>query len=330
MQSYPLTRMRRLRTNDAMRRLVSEHTLNPADFILPLFVTNGVGVREPIAAMPDVDRLSPDLIVEMCGECVTYGIPAVALFPRETRENKTERGEHAFNDQGLVQQTVRLIKDNYPDLLVITDVALDPYTSHGQDGLINDRGDVLNDETVDVLCKQALSHARAGADIVAPSDMMDGRIGSIRQTLEDAGFHHTAILAYSAKFASHFYNPFRDAVDSNAMLGKADKKTYQLDPANNEQAIQEVALDIAEGADMVMVKPGMMYLDMVARIREAFAVPTFVYQVSGEYAMLKAAAKENMLDEKTCVLETLLSFKRAGAHAILTYYALQAAKWLND
>lgn len=328
--SYPLTRMRRMRRDGFSRALMRETTLAPADLILPVFVCEGHGVRQPVASMPGVERLSIDQLLVLAGQAHVVGIPAVALFPVTPETAKSLDACEAWNGDGLAQRAVRALKSALPELGVITDVALDPFTTHGQDGLIDDDGYVLNNQTVDALVKQALSHATAGADVVAPSDMMDGRIGTIRRALEDAGFVHTRILAYSAKYASGFYGPFRDAVGSAANLGKGNKYTYQMDPANADEALREVELDLAEGADMVMVKPAMPYLDVVRRVKDRFGAPTFAYQVSGEYAMLKAAALNGWLDERSCVLEALTSIKRAGADAILTYFALQAANWLRE
>jgi porphobilinogen synthase len=328
--SYPLTRMRRMRRDGFSRALMRETVLVPADLILPVFVCEGHGVREPVASMPGVERLSIDQLLVLAGQAHVLGIPAVALFPVTPESAKSLDASEAWNPEGLAQRTVRALKSALPELGVITDVALDPFTTHGQDGLIDDPGYVLNDETVGALVRQALSHAAAGADVVAPSDMMDGRIGAIRRALEDAGFVHTRILAYSAKYASGFYGPFRDAVGSAASLGKGNKYTYQMDPANADEALREVELDLAEGADMVMVKPALPYLDVVRRVKDRFGAPTFAYQVSGEYAMLKAAALNGWLDERSCVLEALTSIKRAGADAILTYFALQAANWLRE
>ena len=326
---YPMTRMRRMRRDDFSRRLMRETTLTPNDFIWPVFVLEGKKRREKVDSMPGVERVSIDLLVKEAEKAAALGIPAIALFPVTPTECKSLDAAEAFNPKGLAQRAVRAIKKRLPELGVITDVALDPFTTHGQDGLIDDTGYVLNDETVDVLVQQALSHAEAGADVVAPSDMMDGRIGCIREALEDAGHIHTRILAYSAKYASSFYGPFRDAVGSAANLGKGNKHTYQMDPANTDEALREVALDLEEGADMVMVKPGMPYLDIVRRVKDTFGVPTYAYHVSGEYAMLKAAAQNGWLDERACVLEALLCMKRAGADGILTYYARDAAKWLR-
>jgi porphobilinogen synthase len=323
------TRPRRMRKDEFSRRLMREHVLTTNDLIYPVFVLEGENKIEEVSSMPGVKRQSIDHLIKTAEECVQLGIPAIALFPVVPQEFKSFGAEEAFNKNGLVPRTVRALKDAFPDLGVITDVALDPYTTHGQDGLIDDSGYVLNDETVAVLMKQALCHAEAGADIVAPSDMMDGRIGVIRDALEEHGYIHTKILAYSAKYASAFYGPFRDAVGSSSNLGKGNKYNYQMDPANSDEAVKEVALDIEEGADMVMVKPGMPYLDIVRRIKDEFGVPTYAYQVSGEYAMLKAAAQNGWLDEKSCVMEALLSFKRAGADGVLTYFAMDVARWLS-
>ncbi|MDD5215543.1 MAG: porphobilinogen synthase [Methylococcales bacterium] len=327
---FPATRMRRMRKNDFSRRLMRENKLTVDDLIYPVFVLEGTNKRESIDSMPGVERLSMDLLVEEARELYILGIPAIALFPVVSAEKKSDDAVEAYNPNGLVQRTVRALKAAVPELGIITDIALDPFTSHGQDGLINEDGYVLNDETIDVLVKQALSHAKAGADIVAPSDMMDGRIGAIREALENHGYIHTKILAYSAKYASSFYGPFRDAVGSSGNLGKGNKYSYQMDCANSDEALREVALDLQEGADMVMVKPGMPYLDIVRRVKDEFGVPTFAYQVSGEYAMLKAASQNGWLDEKAVVLESLLAFKRAGCDAILTYYAKTVAQWLQD
>ncbi|MGE5470323.1 MAG: porphobilinogen synthase [Bacteroidota bacterium] len=326
---FPATRMRRMRRDDFSRRLMRESVLTADDFIYPVFVLEGAGRIEKVSSMPGVERQSLDILLKTAERAVRLGIPAIALFPVVDASLKSLGAEEAFNDQGLVPQVVRALKREFPELGVITDGALDPYTTHGQDGLIDASGYVLNDETVAVLQKQALCHAAAGVDVVAPSDMMDGRIGSIRAALDGGGFIHTRILAYSAKYASAFYGPFRDAVGSAANLGKGNKYTYQMDPANSNEALKEVALDLEEGADMVMVKPGMPYLDIVRRVKDEFKVPTYAYQVSGEYAMLKAAAQNGWLDEKACVLESLLAFKRAGADGILTYFALDAAEYLK-
>lgn len=327
--AYPAARPRRMRRDDFSRRLMREHQLSADDLIYPVFVLDGQQRREAVASMPGVERLSIDQLLPVAEQALQWGIPCLALFPVIAAELKTPDGREALNENGLVPRAVRALKQRFPELGVMTDVALDPFTSHGQDGLIDEQGYVLNDETVAVLAQQALVQAAAGVDIVAPSDMMDGRIGAIRQALEQQGHVHTRILAYSAKYASAFYGPFRDAVGSAANLGKSNKQTYQMDPANSDEALREVALDLQEGADMVMVKPGLPYLDVVRRVKEAFAVPTFAYHVSGEYAMLKAAAQHGWLDERASVLETLLAFKRAGADGVLTYYALQAAQWLK-
>ena len=330
--AFPNTRLRRMRRDDFSRRLMRENVLTPADLIYPVFVLDGEQRREPIASMPGVERQSIDILLKTAERALKLGIPALALFPVIGTADKTPEASEAWNPDGLVPRTVRTLKQKFPELGLITDVALDPYTSHGQDGLIatgDTRAYVQNDETLVALAKQALSHAAAGADIVAPSDMMDGRIGHIRAELDAAGAIHTRIMAYSAKYASSFYGPFRDAVGSAARLGTGDKKTYQMDPANSDEALREVALDIAEGADMVMVKPGMPYLDVLRRVKDEFLVPTYAYQVSGEYAMLKAAAQNGWLDEPSCVLESLLAFKRAGADGVLTYFALDAAAYLK-
>ena len=319
-----------MRRDAFSRRLMQEHVLTSNDLIYPVFVLEGEGRREDVASMPGVQRQSVDLLLQTAAECVRHGIPAIALFPVVDQSRKSLDAAEAWNPDGLVPRAVKALKAALPELGVITDVALDPYTSHGQDGLIDAGGYVLNDETIAVLVKQALCHAAAGADVVAPSDMMDGRIGAIRQALEQAGHIHTRILAYSAKYASAFYGPFRDAVGSAANLGKGSKSTYQMDPANSDEALHEVRLDIEEGADMFMVKPGMPYLDIVRRVKSELKVPTYAYQVSGEYAMLKAAAQNGWLDEKACVMEALLSFKRAGADGILTYFALDVARWLKQ
>jgi porphobilinogen synthase len=328
--SYPQKRLRRLRRHDFSRRLMHETTLSAASLIYPVFIIPGKNRSEPIASMPGIVRQTVDQLFSQAELCVKLGIPALALFPVIEPGLKNLDASEAFNPQGLVPQAVKNLKQRFPELGVITDVALDPYTSHGQDGLIDASGYVLNDETIAVLVKQALTHAEAGADIVAPSDMMDGRVGEIRKHLDLGGHKNTCILAYSAKYASNFYGPFRDAVGSAANLGGANKYTYQMNPANTNEALHEAALDLQEGADIIMVKPGLPYLDIVQKIKNEFKAPTFVYQVSGEYAMLKAAAANGWLNEKACVLETLLAFKRAGADAILTYYALEAAAWLNQ
>ena len=323
-------RPRRLRKQKFNRSLVRENSLSASDLIYPLFVIEGENKREIIESMPGIERVSIDQLLVEAKEVMDLKIQAIALFPVISSDKKTEEAEEAYNPDGLVQRAVRALKRSLPELAVITDVALDPFTSHGQDGLIDSDGYVLNDETVDVLIKQSISHAEAGADIVAPSDMMDGRIGAIRNALEDSGFIHTNILSYSAKYASSFYGPFREAVGSSGNLGKSDKKTYQMDPGNSNEAIREVELDISEGADMVMIKPGLPYLDIVSNVKQVFGVPTFAYHVSGEYAMLKAASQNNWIDEKSTVLETLLCFKRAGDEAILTYYAKDEAKWIKE
>ena len=327
--AFPALRMRRLRRDDFTRRLVREHALGVDDLIYPVFVLDGEKRRESVTSMPGVERLSLDLLLPVAEDCVKLGIPVMALFPVIAPERKTADGREAANPDGLVPRVVQALKREFPGLGVLTDVALDPYTSHGQDGLLDDSGYILNDPTVEVLVRQALVQAGAGVDIVAPSDMMDGRIGAIRDKLEAAGHVHTRIMAYSAKYASAFYGPFRDAVGSARNLGKSDKKVYQMDPGNSDEALREVQLDIAEGADMVMVKPGMPYLDIVRRVKDAFRMPTFVYQVSGEYAMLKAAAQNGWLDGEAVMMESLLGFKRAGADGILTYFARDAARLLR-
>lgn len=327
---FPHKRMRRLRRDNFSRRLVRENQLQASDFIYPVFVLDGVNREERVDSMPGVSRTSVDLLLKKAEQCLMLGVPAMALFPVIDTSLKSLTADEAYNPEGLVPSVVRQLKQNFPELGVITDIALDPYTSHGQDGLIDESGYVLNDETVMVLIKQALTHAEAGADVVAPSDMMDGRVKSIREALDVKQFIDTRILAYSAKYASSFYGPFRDAVGSAANLGGSNKYTYQMDPANSDEALWEAGLDLLEGADMIMVKPGMPYLDVVRRIKDEFKAPTFVYQVSGEYAMLKAAAINGWLNEEACVLESLLSFKRAGADGILTYYALEAASWLKQ
>ncbi len=327
---YPFTRKRRMRRDDFSRRLMRESQLSVDDLIYPMFILEGQGQREAVSSMPGVERVSIDQLLLEAKELVSLGVPAVALFPVTPQSAKSDDAHEAYNPDGLAQRAVKALKDAYPDLGVITDVALDPFTSHGQDGLIDETGYVLNDETVEVLIKQALSHAEAGADVVAPSDMMDGRIGEIRDALEENGHIYTRILAYSAKYASSFYGPFRDAVGSAANLGKADKTTYQMDPANSDEALHEVAIDLEEGADMVMVKPGIPYLDIVRRVKDEFGVPTYAYQVSGEYAMTMAAIQNGWLDERKVILESLLCFKRAGADGILTYFGKQVACWLNE
>jgi porphobilinogen synthase len=328
--SFPTSRPRRLRRDDFTRRLVRENAVTVNDLIYPVFVLEGSGRREAVASMPGVERLSLDLLLPVAENCVRLGIPVMALFPVISTHLKTPDGKEATNGKGLVPTVVQSLKSHFPDLGVMTDVALDPFTSHGQDGLLDDTGYVLNDETIEVLVQQALTQARAGVDIVAPSDMMDGRIGAIRQALEAEGHIHTRIMAYSAKFASAFYGPFRDAVGSAGNLGKSNKKVYQMDPGNCDEALKEVGMDIAEGADMVMVKPGMPYLDIVRRVKDEFKVPTFAYQVSGEYAMLQAAAINGWLDHDAVMMESLLAFKRAGADGVLTYFAVKAAEWLHE
>ncbi len=327
--NYPALRLRRLRRDDFTRRLVREHSLSVNDLIYPVFVLDGEKRREAVASMPGVERLSLDLLLAVAEDCVKLGIPVLALFPVIAPELKTPDGAEAANPEGLVPRVVRALKREFPQLGVLTDVALDPYTSHGQDGLLDATGYILNDPTVTMLVRQSLVQAEAGVDIAAPSDMMDGRIGAIRQALEANGHIHTRIMAYSAKYASAFYGPFRDAVGSAKNLGKSDKKVYQMDPGNSDEALREVQLDIAEGADMVMVKPGMPYLDILRRVKDTFRMPTFVYQVSGEYAMLKAAAQNGWLDGDAVMMESLLGFKRAGADGILTYFARDAARLLR-
>jgi len=326
---FPQTRMRRMRRDDFSRRLMRENVLTANDLIYPMFVIEGKGRRQKVKSMPGVERVSIDELLKEAKELVALGIPTIALFPVVPKNKKSLLAEEAYNPEGLAQRAVRALKKKFPQLGVMTDVALDPFTTHGQDGIINDDGYVMNDETVEVLIQQALSHADAGADIVAPSDMMDGRIGEIRYALEGADQIHTRIMAYSAKYASSFYGPFRDAVGSATNLGSSDKSTYQMDPANSDEALREVALDLEEGADMVMVKPGMPYLDIVRRVKDQYGAPTFVYHVSGEYSMLKAAAMKGWLNEQAVVLEALLGCKRAGADGILTYYAKDVARWLK-
>ena len=323
-------RPRRMRKHEFNRSLIRENSLSVSDLIYPLFIIEGEKKKEKIDSMPGIERLSIDQLLIEAKEIVDLKIQAIALFPVISPNKKTLDAEESYNPDGLIQRAVRALKRSFPELAVITDVALDPFTSHGLDGVIDSKGYVLNDETVNILIKQALSHAQAGADIVAPSDMMDGRIGAIRLALEEQGYIHTNILAYSAKYASSFYGPFRDAVGSSGSLGKSDKKTFQMDPGNSDEAIREVELDISEGADMVMIKPGLPYLDIVSKVKQTFGVPTFAYHVSGEYAMLKAASQNKWIDEKSTVLETLLCFKRAGADAVLTYYAKDAAKWMQE
>lgn len=327
--SFPHTRLRRLRHDDFTRRLVREHHLRVDDLIYPVFVQEGQGRNDPVASMPGVNRMSLDVLLPVAENCVRLGIPVLALFPVIDTALKTPDGIEAANPNGLIPKVVHALKSRFPELGVMTDVALDPYTSHGQDGLLDDSGYILNDETTHILVKQALIQAQAGVDIVAPSDMMDGRVGAIRANLDLHQLIHTRIMAYSAKYASAFYGPFRDAVGSAKNLGKSNKKVYQMDPGNAQEALREVSLDIAEGADMVMVKPGMPYLDIVSKVKEAFQMPTFVYQVSGEYAMIQAAAQNGWLDLEACALESLLAFKRAGADGILTYFAVQAAEQIK-
>jgi len=328
--NFPQTRMRRMRYSDFSRRLMRENRLSVDDLIYPMFVTEGSKQRQTISSMPDIERLSLDLLLAEAHQLYELGIPVIALFPVTADDKKSEHAAEAYNPDGLIQRSVRALKQAVPELGIITDVALDPFTTHGQDGLVNPDGYVMNDETIEVLIRQALSHAEAGADIVAPSDMMDGRIGAIRQALEAQNHSNTLILAYSAKYASGFYGPFRDAVGSAGMLGKGNKYSYQMDPANSDEALREIQLDLQEGADMVMIKPGMPYLDIIRRVKDTYGVPTFAYQVSGEYAMLKAAAMNGWLDEKQVVLESLLAFKRAGSDAILSYYAKSVAQWLQE
>lgn len=328
--SFPRTRMRRMRKDPFSRRLMREHTLTSDDFIYPVFVLDGENRREAVASMPGVERLSVDLLLREAEEVLALGIPALALFPVTPPERKSLDAAEAWNPDAIAQRAVRALKERFPELGVITDVALDPFTSHGQDGLLDDSGYVLNDETVEALVRQAVSHAEAGADVVAPSDMMDGRIAAIRDALEQRGFRNTRILAYSAKYASSFYGPFRDAVGSAGNLKGGGKHSYQMDPANSDEALREVELDLAEGADMVMIKPGLPYLDIIHRIKQQFGVPTFAYQVSGEYAMLMGAFQNGWLDERACTLEALMAHKRAGADGILTYFAKRAARWLRE
>ncbi len=328
--TFPNIRLRRMRRDDFSRRLMREHVLTTNDLIWPVFVHEGQNRIEAVGSMPGVERVSIDVLLARAEEAVKLGVPAIALFPVTPPEAKSLDGVEAWNPDGLAQRAVRALKARFPELGVITDVALDPFTTHGQDGIIDEHGYVLNDITIAALVKQALSHAEAGADVVAPSDMMDGRIGAIRDELENNGFPNTRILAYSAKYASAFYGPFRDAVGSAGNLGKGNKYTYQMDPANSDEALREVELDLQEGADMVMIKPGLPYLDIVRRVKDAFGAPTMVYQVSGEYAMLKAAGGNGWIDERACALEALTSMKRAGADAILTYYAVEAARWLKS
>ncbi|PIE24734.1 MAG: porphobilinogen synthase [Planctomycetota bacterium] len=327
--SFPSTRMRRMRRDAFSRELMRENRLHPSDLIYPVFVSEGEGRREPVPSMPGVERLSLDLLLPVAAECYELGIPALALFPVVPVERKSLLAEEAWNPEGLVPRVVAALKEQVPELGLITDLALDPYTSHGQDGIIDEDGYVVNQATVEALCRQAQCHAAAGCDVVAPSDMMDGRIGAVRTALDQQGAELVRILAYSAKYASAFYGPFRDAVGSSAQLGKADKKTYQMDPGNSDEALREVALDLQEGADMVMVKPGMPYLDVLRRVKQRFGVPTYAYQVSGEYAMLRAAGAQGWIDEAACVEEALLGFKRAGADGVLSYFALEMARKLR-
>jgi porphobilinogen synthase len=327
---FPRTRLRRMRRDDFSRRMMRENTLSADNLIYPMFVIEGSGKREPVASMPGVERVTIDELVREAASLVELKIPALALFPVTPGDVKSLDGQEAWNPNGLAQRAVRAVKKEFPQLGVITDVALDPFTTHGQDGIVDDSGYVMNDVTVAALVKQSLSHAEAGADIVAPSDMMDGRIGAIREAFEVAGHVHTRILAYSAKYASSFYGPFRDAVGSAGNFGKSNKYSYQMDPANADEALREVAMDLQEGADMVMVKPGLPYLDIVRRVKDTFGVPTFVYQVSGEYSMLMAAIKNGWLDERAVILEALMSIRRAGADGVLTYFAKDAARWLGE
>ena len=326
---YPATRMRRMRRDPFSRALMRENTVTASDLIYPVFILDGANQRQQVGSMPGVERVSVDLLLPMAEECVKLGIPAIALFPVIDASKKTPDGVEAANPDGLVPRAVRQLKDRFPELGILTDVALDPFTSHGQDGLIDENGYVINDETIEMLIRQALCQAEAGVDVVAPSDMMDGRIGAIRAALESKRLIHTRIMAYSAKYASAFYGPFRDAVGSSGNLGKSDKNTYQMDPANSDEALREVGLDLAEGADMVMVKPGMPYLDIVRRVKDEFMVPTFAYQVSGEYAMIKAAAQNGWLDHDKVMMEAMMAFKRAGADGVLSYFALDIARLLK-
>jgi len=328
--AYPAIRLRRMRRDPFSRALMRENTITPSDLIYPVFILDGAGQRQPVTSMPGVERVSLDGLMEVAQDCVALGIPVLALFPVIDAALKTYDGVEATNPDGLVPRAVRAMKQRFPELGILTDIALDPYTTHGQDGLPDETGYIVNELTIAMLIRQALTHAAAGVDIVAPSDMMDGRIGAIRGALEEAGHIHTRIMAYSAKYASAFYGPFRDAVGSSANLGKADKNTYQMDPANSDEALREVALDLAEGADMVMVKPGMPYLDIVRRVKDTFQVPTFAYQVSGEYAMIKAAAHNGWLDHDKVMMESMMAFKRAGADGVLTYFARDIARLLRD
>lgn len=327
---YPKRRLRRNRAQDFSRRLIAENNLSVNDLIYPVFIVEGNQITQPVASMPGVNRMSIDVLLKEAEQIVRLGIPVLSLFPAIEPEKKSLLAQEAYNENGLVPKAVRALKKEFPDLGILTDVALDPYTTHGQDGIINEHGYVLNDVSVETLVKQALMQAHAGVDVIAPSDMMDGRIGAIRDELEAQGFHNTQIMAYSAKYASSFYGPFRDAVGSAKNIKGGNKKTYQLDPSNSNEALQEIYQDLSEGADMVMVKPGMPYLDIIRRVKDTFAVPTFAYQVSGEYAMLKAAIENNWLDEKSAIMESLLCFKRAGADGILSYFSKQVAEWLNN
>lgn len=327
---YPKRRLRRNRAQDFSRRLIAENNLSVNDLIYPVFIVEGNQITQPVASMPGVNRMSIDVLLKEAEQIVRLGIPVLSLFPAIEPEKKSLLAEEAYNENGLVPKAVRALKKEFPELGILTDVALDPYTTHGQDGIINEHGYVLNDVSVETLVKQALMQAHAGVDVIAPSDMMDGRIGAIRDELEAQGFHNTQIMAYSAKYASSFYGPFRDAVGSAKNIKGGNKKTYQLDPSNSDEALQEIYQDLSEGADMVMVKPGMPYLDIIRRVKDTFAVPTFAYQVSGEYAMLKAAIENNWLDEKSAIMESLLCFKRAGADGILSYFSKQVAEWLNN
>jgi porphobilinogen synthase len=328
--AYPAIRLRRMRRDPFSRALMRENTITASDLIYPVFILDGAGQRQQVASMPGVERVSVDLLMEVAQECVALGIPVLAIFPVIDAALKTYDGIEATNPDGLVPRAVKALKERFPELGILTDIALDPYTTHGQDGLPDESGYIVNELTIDMLIRQALTHAAAGVDVVAPSDMMDGRIGAIRAALEEAGHIHTRIMAYSAKYASAFYGPFRDAVGSSANLGKADKNTYQMDPANSDEALREVGLDLAEGADMVMVKPGMPYLDIVRRVKDEFRVPTFAYQVSGEYAMIKAAAQNGWLDHDKVMMESMMAFKRAGADGVLTYFARDIARLLRD
>lgn len=327
---YPKRRLRRNRAQDFSRRLIAENNLSVNDLIYPVFIVEGNQITQPVASMPGVNRMSIDVLLKEAEQIVRLGIPVLSLFPVIEPEKKSLLAQEAYNENGLVPKAVRALKREFPELGILTDVALDPYTTHGQDGIINEHGYVLNDVSVETLVKQALMQAHAGVDVIAPSDMMDGRIGAIRDELEAQGFHNTQIMAYSAKYASSFYGPFRDAVGSAKNIKGGNKKTYQLDPSNSDEALQEIYQDLSEGADMVMVKPGMPYLDIIRRVKDTFAVPTFAYQVSGEYAMLKAAIENNWLDEKSAIMESLLCFKRAGADGILSYFSKQVAEWLNN